>query len=167
MTTIQMQRREVVLTRTLNAPRELVWQAWTEPKRMAVWWGPHGFTTPVCEADVRKGGALRIVMRPDEEMRVAMGLPPGAEFRMGGVFEEVIRPERLAFTNNAFDMEGNQQLAGYTTVTLDDLGGKTRITVTTSAEGEGPVAAGMLAGMEEGWSQMLERLSAYAAGAQA
>ncbi|HVY85498.1 MAG TPA: SRPBCC domain-containing protein [Caulobacterales bacterium] len=165
MNTIQLHRREIVLARTLRAPRDLVWKAWTDPKHLAKWWGPHGFTTPVCEIDLRPGGVLRIVMRPDEAMRAAMGLPPGAEFPMSGVFEDVTPPARLAFTNNAFDIEGRQQLKGFTTVALDDVGGGTRLTVTAAAEGEGPLAAQMLAGMEEGWSQSLERFEVYVGGA--
>jgi uncharacterized protein YndB with AHSA1/START domain len=52
--------REVTLTRIIDAPRALVWAAWTEPKHMAQWWGPHHFTNPVCEMDVRSGGKLMI-----------------------------------------------------------------------------------------------------------
>ncbi|MES1158735.1 MAG: SRPBCC domain-containing protein [Terricaulis silvestris] len=166
MTTVQMQRREVVLTRTLSAPRDLVWKAWTDPKRLASWWGPHGFSISECVADVREGGALRIVMRPNEEIRVGMGLPPGAEFAMSGVYEIVDPMDRLGFTNNAFDLEGVQRLAGFTHVAFDEADGKTRITVTTSAEGEGPIAAAMMAGMEEGWSQTLDNMVSYVMGAK-
>ncbi|HYT14944.1 MAG TPA: SRPBCC domain-containing protein, partial [Burkholderiales bacterium] len=60
---VQPNERTVVITRVFDAPRELVWRAWTDPRHMAQWWGPQGFTNPVCEMDVRPGGALRIVMR--------------------------------------------------------------------------------------------------------
>src|SRR5258705_11639360 len=77
--------REVTITRLVGAPRELVFRAWTDPKHLAQWWGPRGFTNPVCEVDLRVGGALRIVMRA----------PNGTEYPMRGVFREIVAPERL------------------------------------------------------------------------
>ena len=74
----------VTLTRVFDAPRALVWKAWTDLKMMARWFGPRGFTNPVCELDVRVGGSLRIVMRG----------PDGNDYPMKGVFREVIAPER-------------------------------------------------------------------------
>ena len=83
--------KELTLTRVFDAPRERVWDAWTDPKLLAQWWGPQGFTSPVCEVDARPGGALLIHMS-------GMGmLAP-----MTGIFKEVVKPERLVFTNNAF-----------------------------------------------------------------
>src|SRR6266576_3421118 len=69
----------LVLTRVFDAPRELVFKAWTDTKHMAQWWGPNGFTNPVCELDARAGGAIRIDMRA----------PDGAVYPMKGVFEEI------------------------------------------------------------------------------
>jgi uncharacterized protein YndB with AHSA1/START domain len=143
-------KREVHFTRILNAPRALVWKAWTDPKHMAQWWGPKGFTNPVCEMDARPGGAMYIVMRA----------PDGVEYPMSGVFNEIAVPERLVFTAVAEDKEGNPLLESRTTVTLVEQDGKTKLTVHASAVGFVPVAAQMLAGMEEGWSQSLERLKA-------
>jgi acetyl esterase/lipase len=78
--------REVVITRIFDAPRELVFKAWTEPERLMRWWGPRGFTNPVCETDVRPGGAWRIVMRA----------PNGAEYPGGGVYlEQLARGSKL------------------------------------------------------------------------
>jgi len=66
------ERRELVITQVLDAPREVVFKAWIDPKQMAKWWGPKGFTNPVCEMDVRPGGSLRVVMRgPDKEDKAA------------------------------------------------------------------------------------------------
>jgi uncharacterized protein YndB with AHSA1/START domain len=62
-TATREKEHELVLTRLFDAPRELVWKVWTDPKHVARWWRPHGFTNPVCELDVRPGGALRIHMR--------------------------------------------------------------------------------------------------------
>jgi uncharacterized protein YndB with AHSA1/START domain len=150
-TAAALAEREVVITRIFDAPRELVFKAWTDPKHVAQWWGPKGFTNPVCEMDVRPGGALRIVMRA----------PDGAEHPMKGVFREVVELERLVFTNVAVDTQGNHLLEGLTTVTFAEQGGKTKLTVRTSAAGLVSEAAQMLKGMEEGWTQSQDRLEAY------
>ncbi len=72
---------DLVMTREFDAPRELVFKAWTDAKQTAQWWGPKGFTNPVCELDVRVGGAIRIHMRA----------PDGVVYPMTGVFEEIDR----------------------------------------------------------------------------
>ncbi len=146
-------RREVVITRVLDAPRGLVWKAWTDPKHMAQWWGPNGFTNPVCEMDVRPGGAIRILMRA----------PDGVDYPMTGIFHEIKQPERLVFTAVAVDEKGNHLLESRTTVTFAEHGGKTKLTVQASAIGLAAVAVQMLEGMEEGWTQSLERLEALVA----
>jgi uncharacterized protein YndB with AHSA1/START domain len=142
-------RREVSLTRVFDAPPQLVWLAWTDPAHMAQWWGPKGFTNPVCEIDVRQGGAIRIHMRA----------PDGTIYPMTGEFEEIVPPERLVFTSVARDQDGNPLLEGHTTVTFEDIGGSTRLTVQSRAVGVAPIAPQMLAGMEMGWKQSLEKLA--------
>lgn len=142
-------RREVSLTRVFDAPIQLVWLAWTDPAHMARWWGPKGFTNPVCEIDVRKGGTIRIDMRA----------PDGTLYPMTGTFEEVLPPERLVFTSVARDNDGNPLLEGHNVITFEDIGGKTRVTVQSRAVGLAPVAPQMLAGMEAGWTQSLEKLA--------
>ena len=144
----------VTLTRVYDAPRELVWRAWTDPKHMARWFGPRGFTSSVPELDARVGGALRIVMHGCD----------GNDYPMKGVFREVVPPSRLVFSNIAIDNDGNHLLEGETTVTLDDAGGKTRLTLHTYAKGMVPMAPQMLAGMEMGWSQSLDKMGEMLAG---
>ena len=78
----------VALTRVFDAPRVLVWKAWTDPKMLAQWFGPRGFTSSVPQLEVRVGGALRIVMHG----------PDGNDYPMKGVFREVVPPQRLVFT---------------------------------------------------------------------
>jgi uncharacterized protein YndB with AHSA1/START domain len=148
---VQPNKRTVVITRVFDAPRELVWKAWTDSKHMAQWWGPQGFTNPVCEMDVRPGGALRIVMRA----------PDGAEHPMKGVFREIVEPERLVFTAVAEDENGNPLLEALTTVTFAKQGGKTKLTVHACAVGLAAVAERMLEGMQAGWTQSLDRLEAH------
>jgi uncharacterized protein YndB with AHSA1/START domain len=145
--------RELVLTRMLDAPRALVFQAWTDPHHLARWWGPKGFTNPVCELDLRPGGALRIVMRA----------PDGTDYPMTGVFREIAPPERLVFTNCAVDAQGNTLLEGLTTVTFAERDGKTELTLRTRAVAVVGYAAAYVEGMEAGWTESLERLAALVA----
>jgi uncharacterized protein YndB with AHSA1/START domain len=140
--------REVAITRIFNAPLAVVFRAWTDPVQLAQWWGPKGFTNPVCEIDVRIGGALRIHMRG----------PDGSIYPMKGEFREIVPPERLAFTNIALDEAGNAILEGFTTVTFADDGGKTRLTLHTRARAVVDKAAAYLQGMEMGWTQSIDKL---------
>lgn len=146
--------REVVIERILDASRELVFEAWTNPEHLRRWWGPTRFTNPVCEVDARLGGAWRVVMRG----------PDGKEYPCAGTYREFVRPERLVFTNGATDAEGKLILDGLTTVIFEELiskgqAAKTKLTLRTRATGLVSYAAEMLAGMEAGWSQSLERLA--------
>jgi uncharacterized protein YndB with AHSA1/START domain len=146
----KLPEREVVITCIFDAPRELVFKMWTDPKYLADWWGPGVFTNPVCEVDARVGGAWRIVMRG----------PDGTDYPCGGVYREVVVPERLVFTNIATDKDGNPVLDGLTTVIFDDHNGKTRLTLKTRAVALVDYAAAYLGGMQEGWSQSLDGLAA-------
>ncbi len=141
--------REVVITRTLDAPRDLVFQVWTNPEHLARWWGPLGFTNPVCELDVRPGGKWRMVMRG----------PDGAEYPSQGVYREVVRPERLVFTNDAVDQSGSPLIQGLTAVTFESKGTRTRLVLRTQAIAAAPIARIYLAGMKAGWTQSLDRLA--------
>ncbi len=143
----QFGERTVTLTRLYDAPRDLVWRAWTDPKMMALWFGPRGFGA-TCELDVRLGGNLRIVMHG----------PDGNDYPMNGVFREVVPPERLVFSNIAVDKDGNHLLEGETSVVLEAQGSKTKMTLRTYARGLVPVAPQMLAGMEAGWSQSFDKM---------
>jgi uncharacterized protein YndB with AHSA1/START domain len=145
----------VNITRVFEAPRALVWKAWTDPKMMAEWFGPRHFTNPVCELDVRPGGKLRIVMRG----------PDGMDYPCAGEFREVVKPERLVFTNNAVDKNGKLLLEGFTTVTFAEERGKTTVKLKTHAVGRVPVAKQMLAGMEAGWTQSIDKLEELVVGA--
>jgi uncharacterized protein YndB with AHSA1/START domain len=141
--------RDVVITRVFDAPRELVFRAWTDPKHMAQWWGPKYFTNRVEQMDVRPGGAWRIVMCA----------PDGAEHPAQGVYREIVPPEQLVFTNDAVDKNGGVIIAGFTTVTFDDQNGKTKLTLRTRGVAMVAYAAQYLQGMETGWTQSLERLA--------
>jgi uncharacterized protein YndB with AHSA1/START domain len=141
--------RTVTITRVFDAPRELVFRMWTEPEHMAEWWGPQCFTNPVCELDVRPGGKILIHMRG----------PDGTVYPMTGIFHEVVALKLIVFTAFAEDIEGNRLLESLTTVTFAAQGSKTKLTVNATAKGLAPIAPQMLAGMEAGWTQSLEKLA--------
>ena len=101
-----------------------------------------------CEIDARPGGIFRTVMRG----------PEGQEFPNLGCYVDVVPNERLVFTNIAIDKEGNHLLEGETTVTFSEKGGKTTLILETHAVGLVPIAPQMLAGMEAGWTQSIDKL---------
>jgi uncharacterized protein YndB with AHSA1/START domain len=136
---------EIAMTRVLDAPRSLVFQAWTDPVRMAQWWGGEGFT------NLNPGGAWRMVMRS----------PDGAEYPAAGVYREVTEPERLVFTNNMEDPAGNILLEGLTTLTFSEQDGKTQLTLESRAAVVDAFAIQFLEEMEAGWNQSLDRLGEY------
>jgi uncharacterized protein YndB with AHSA1/START domain len=109
----------IVMTRVYDAPRDLVWQAMTEAKHVRQWWGGPGFSNPVCEMDVRPGGHWNHVMR----------FPDGRELHMAFVFLEVKKPERFVWQHTDYGQRKDGLPATHTTVTFDDLGGKTRWTM--------------------------------------
>jgi len=143
-------RQELTLTRIYGTPRSIVFKAWTDPKHMARWWGPRGFTNPVCEMDVRPGGRIRIDMRG----------PDGTVYPMGGVFHEIVEPERLVFTSTAFEDEhGHAKLENLNTVTFVEQNGTTKLTLHVRVLKFSPELAAALDGMEQGWSESLYRLA--------
>ena len=146
---IKFGEQEVVLTRIFDAPRALVFKMWTDPKHLREWFGPGVFTNPVCEVDARVGGKWRIVMRD----------PQGNDYPCGGVYREVVEPERLAFTNIATDKEGNPIIDGFTTVIFEEQDGKTKLTLRTRGTAMVDYAAAYLKGMEAGWAQSLDSLA--------
>lgn len=145
--------KEFAITRAFDAPRDIVWQAWTDPTRLPEWFGPGGFTVPRCEVDLRPDGELLIVMRA----------PDGTEIPMTGVFLEIVAPERLVLATRAFeDADGGAQLEALLTVTLEADGGRTTLSVheavTTAST---PTARAATEGMAEGWNQTLDRLAMH------
>ena len=140
---------DLVLTRIFDAPRALVFQAWTDVERLKRWWGPKNFTNPVCEIDPRPGGAIRIHMRA----------PDGAVYPMTGVFQEVAPPERLVFKSAALDAKGDPLFEILNTVAFAEHGGETKLTLSAKVITATAEAPRYLAGMETGWSQSLDRLS--------
>ena len=146
------QARDLILVQILHAPRGRVFRAWTDPGRLAQWWGPRGFTSPECALEPRPGGALRIRMRA----------PDGSEHPMAGVFREVVEPEDLVFVSTAFeDAAGYPRLEVLNTVTFAEQDGDTTLTLTARVLQAAPEVASAVAGMEQGWRESLERLRQF------
>jgi len=146
-----MATKTLTITRVLDAPVDMVFKAWTDPKQMAAWWSPKYFTNPVCELDVRPGGAIRIDMTG----------PDGTVYPMSGEFKEVEAPNRLVFTAIAFKgADGKALLENLNTITFENQGGKTKLTVHVVVLKSEPGTETALASMDEGWSQSLDKLGA-------
>jgi uncharacterized protein YndB with AHSA1/START domain len=108
--------RELVFSRVFDAPRGLVFKAWTDPQHVAQWFGPNGFTTTIHEMDVRPGGAWRFIMHG----------PDGVDYDNRIVFVEVVEPERLVYIHGS----GQEDDQGFeVTVTFADENAKTRLTM--------------------------------------
>jgi uncharacterized protein YndB with AHSA1/START domain len=147
--------KELTLKRTFNAPRELVFKAWTDPKLISKWWSPNEFTIPTCEVDARTGGKLLIVMHGPKGSDFDIDLP------MTGIFQEFIPPSRLVFTSNALqDEKGDPQLMTLCTVTFSEVGGKTEMTLHLVLLKSNPASEAAWAGAEMGWSQSFDKLAA-------
>ena len=153
----------MVVTRVFDAPRELVWKAWTDPKYVMQWWGPKGFTAPFCEIDFRVGGKFLCCMRA----------PDGKEFWNGGEYHEIVLHEKIVYSMHFSDPEGNKvEPAHYgieqeamddvhDVITFEDLGkGRTKLTLI----GNESMKSARNSGEEEGWNQILEKVAAVVAG---
>jgi uncharacterized protein YndB with AHSA1/START domain len=153
----QVHSRELSIVRTFDAPRDLVFKAWTDGKMLAQWFGPEGFTNPVANVDARVGGKIHVVMRANDEIAKAMGF---RDAPMRGEFTELDPPKKLAFINNAVDAADNVVLSGLTTVSFEAQGNKTKMTFHTKASGTLPQVVFMLQGMEAGWTQSFDKMDA-------
>lgn len=140
--------REVVVTRVFDAPRRLVWEAWTHPEHVPHWMlGPEGWTMPVCEIDLRPGGEWHFVWRRSD----------GTEMGMRGVYREITRPERLVST----EAWGGDWPETLNTLILSEENGKTTITSTVLYPSKEARDAALKTGMKEGMSLSFDRLAKY------
>jgi uncharacterized protein YndB with AHSA1/START domain len=151
----------MVVTRVFDAPRELVWKAWTDPKYVMQWWGPRGFTSPVCKIDFRVGGKFLFCMRT----------PDGQEGWNGGEYYEIVPHEKIVSSmyfadskGNRIEPEGTEHEAiegAYDVVLFEDLGnGKTKLTFI----GNEPMESANNSGQYEGWKETLDKVAAVVEG---
>ena len=152
---VSTEEQALVIERVFDAPRELVWQAWTEPEHFMRWYGPKGFTVPTCEIDFRVGGRRLIGMRS----------PDGQEYWTAGVYLEIVPPERFVATEAFSDEHGNVvsppgdgvPVEMTITVTLEDLGdGKTKLTLRHAGWADDSMAAGASAAWNEAFNKLEE-----------
>lgn len=148
----------MVITRVFDAPRELVWKAWTDPKYVMQWWGPKGFSCPACTIDFRVGGKFLCCMRT----------PDGQELWNGGEYHEIVLHEKIVSSMYFSDAEGNkiepaelgiehEAIEGAYDVTIfEDLGnGQTKLTFIGNETVESATESGQL----EGWYQILDKFA--------
>jgi len=139
---------EIVLTREFDAPRDLVFEALSKAEHLRQWWGPAGSSAAVCEVDFRPGGSWRFVERDAK----------GEEWGFHGEVREIVRPEKIVQT---FEFEGMPGHVSVETMRLEDLGGRTRITVTSVFDSVEDRNGMLQSGMEQGAAESYDRLEAY------
>jgi uncharacterized protein YndB with AHSA1/START domain len=144
---VAAKERDLVITRVFDAPRELVWKAWTEREHLVHWSCPQGFAVTECDGDLRVGGAWRSCMHA----------PDGVDHRNSGVYREIVAPERLVYTFAWNDENGKSGHETLVTVTFAEENGKTRMTfrhglfeTTESRDAH-----------NGGWSQCFDKLADY------
>ncbi len=137
--------REILFTRVFDAPRNLVFEAMTNPELLKRWFGPRGHSLVVCEVDFRVGGAWRFVLRT----------PSGREVGMSGVYREIVPPERTVHTESFDDYPGDCQI----TTVLSEQAGKTTLTATALYESKEIRDAVIKSGMEDGAAETYDRLA--------
>jgi uncharacterized protein YndB with AHSA1/START domain len=148
---LEQDPRSIIATRVYDAPRELVWTAWTDPAHLAQWWGPDGFSTTTSAYDLRQGGVWRFVMHG----------PDGRDYQNRITFDEIVKPERIRYRHGGGEEVEPVQFR--TTVTFEDLGGnRTRLTLhavfPSAAERERVIKE---YGADKGAVQTLARLADY------
>jgi uncharacterized protein YndB with AHSA1/START domain len=148
---VDREERAIRMSRLFNAPRDLVWKVYTDPRLVSQWWGPRYLTTVVDQMDVRVGGTWRYIQRG----------PDGNEFAFKGVYKEITPPERLTYTFEFEPMAGHISTETITFEALPD--GKTRITArtvfTTLEDLEGMLQSGMEGGAVETWDRLEDLLA--------
>jgi uncharacterized protein YndB with AHSA1/START domain len=137
--------REVVMVRVFNAPRRLVFDAFTKPELLKRWFGPRGWSLKVCEVDLRVGGKWRFVLRRED----------GREMGMSGVYREIAPPERTVHMESFDDYPGESQV----TMVLAERDGKTTMTATVLYESREVRDAVIKSGMEHGAAETYDKLA--------
>jgi uncharacterized protein YndB with AHSA1/START domain len=143
----------VSLTRTLDAPRALVFRAWTEPMQLARWWGPHGSAAQGWQHEPRPGGRLRYVLRTADGVRICVS----------GVYEAFTPPVRLVATHEGAAEFGAARYAVRNSLLLAEQGARTTLMLQSVVLHAAPGAAPMLDGLDGAWRDSLERLETYVA----
>jgi uncharacterized protein YndB with AHSA1/START domain len=144
--------RTITLTRHFKAPRDLVWQVWTDPKHVKEWFGPENFTNPVVKGEAKVGSVMHITMHGPA------GTDFDKDFPCTLLFREVVPGRKLVFENDAIGADGATIIEGRTTVTFSDKDGGTEMVLVTTGRAVAEYAKGFLQGMEQGWSGSFEKM---------
>ena len=145
--------REIVMTREFDAPRDLVFDAFTKPEFVKKWLlGPPGWSMPVCEIDLRVGGAYRYMWKSDGTTKLPADCPPS--FGSGGVFREIARPSRIVHTERMDGWPGESVI----TTSFEEAGGRTRVTMSMLFETKEARDGALKSGMEGGVGMSFDRL---------
>lgn len=163
---IEAAGREFVIARDFDAPRELVWKAWTDPEHLKRWWGPKGFTVRVADLDLRPGGVFHYGMRS----------PDGQDIWGRFVFREILAPERLVFVNSFSDEQGGLTrhplhaawpLEMLSTITFAEAEGRTTLTIRwvplAATQTETATFEAGHDSMRQGWTGTLDQLADFLA----
>jgi uncharacterized protein YndB with AHSA1/START domain len=142
---------DLVLSRIIHAPRNRVFKARSEPEQVAQWFGPKGFTVPICDMDFRPGGTFRLTMRG----------PDGIDYPFSGTYRQINPSKRLVW-NGEFPGGPRDQVR--TEITFEEEGGKTRLTVRQTFAVVTPADEPKTKGAKQGWTETLDRLAAYSEG---
>jgi len=145
-------KKELTLTRVFDAPRDMVFKAWIDQKLIAQWWGPNGFTNPICEIEPKVGGKIYIVMEDSGGL-----IKKGSRYPMTGTFTHIEEPKKLVYTSEAI-MNDKPMFENIVTVTFEEEDDKTKMTIHIVVDNIQPGAEMALAGMEMGWNQQLDKL---------
>jgi uncharacterized protein YndB with AHSA1/START domain len=141
----------LVVERTFDAPREIVWEAWSQPEHVALWWGYQGVKLAVCEIDLRVGGSYRFVQLT----------PDGTELPFKGVYREVVEPELMVYTQ-IFDIEPYSiHEAVVTDKFVEHPGGKTKLTSKTEFPTAEALQGALASGAETGAAASMERFAEH------
>jgi uncharacterized protein YndB with AHSA1/START domain len=155
--------KEVTFEKIYDAPLEKVWQAWTDPEMIKQWWGPDNVIIPECEVDLRVGGKIYIVMEAGE----AMGPYKGTRWPMLGKFTVVEPRTKLSYDVNAWvegqNDNGETTIDQTTEVVFAEEGGKTKLNLKATIHKTGPAAGMAVQGMQMGFNQQLDKLTAFLA----
>jgi uncharacterized protein YndB with AHSA1/START domain len=150
MTTTQVEGKEIIISRVLNAPAALVWEVWTKPEHVINWWGPNGFTTTSQSMDLRPGGVWRFMMHG----------PDGTDYPNKIVFLEIVPPEKLVYKHS--DDGETTSINFHVSVTLENMGSKTRLTMRSVFESAAELERlNREYGAIEGGKQHVGRLEEY------
>jgi uncharacterized protein YndB with AHSA1/START domain len=150
---------ELIIERVMNAPRELVWKAWTDPEMIKEWWGPNNVTIPECEVDLRVGGKIYIVMEAGE----GMGQYQGTKWPMLGEYTVVEPNSNFSYKVKAWtEGQKEQTMIDQTTeLALSEENGKTNLKIKAVVHSAGPAAEMAVQGMQAGFIQQLAKLDIF------